>query len=190
MAYLTAEQLIKIQFKYLGENVKISDKASIYNADQIVIRDNSRIDDFCVISGKIIIGSYNHITPMCLLAGGTPGIYLSDFCTLSYGVKIFSQSDDYSGETMVNSLIPKKYKSEIFKEVTLGKNVIVGAGTTVLPGVNIAEGCSIGAMSLLLKNTNPWGIYAGIPAKRIKERKKDLLSLQIKFLKDVSNDSI
>ena len=50
MAYYTEEQLNQLGFKYIGENVKISDKASIYNHDQIEIGDNSRIDDFCVIS--------------------------------------------------------------------------------------------------------------------------------------------
>src|SRR5699024_9631180 len=97
------------------------------------------------------------------------------FCTLAYGVKVFSQSDDYSGETMVNSLIPKKYKNERMEKVTLKRQVIVGAGSTIMPGVTISEGCSIGAMSLVTKDTNPWGVYLGIPAKRVRERKKDLL---------------
>src|SRR5690554_3494337 len=109
MAYLTETQLNEIGFKNLGKNVKISDKASIYNADQIEIGDNSRIDDFCVISGKVIIGKYVHITPMCLIADRKLGIIMEDFCTIAYGVKVFSQSDDYSGKTMVNSLIPEKY---------------------------------------------------------------------------------
>ena len=52
MAYLTEQELREMRFKQLGHNVKISNKACIYNADQIEIGDNSRIDDFCVISGK------------------------------------------------------------------------------------------------------------------------------------------
>ena len=61
MAFLNEEQLEKMQFKALGSNVCISDKASIYNADQIELGDNSRIDDFCVISGKVSIGRNVHI---------------------------------------------------------------------------------------------------------------------------------
>jgi len=191
MAYLTELELKSMGFKYIGENVKISDKASIYNADLIEIGDNSRIDDFCVISGKVQIGRFCHITPNCLIAGGKLGIILNDFCTLAYGVKIFSQSDDYSGESLVNSLIPKKYKSEIFGQIELKRQTVVGAGSTIMPGVIIEEGCSIGAMSLVLKSTKPWGIYAGIPAKRIKERKKDLLKLEKRFLEELNkNDSL
>ncbi|WP_251825987.1 acyltransferase [Agarivorans albus] len=121
MSYLTNAQLKKMGFKFLGENVKISDKACIYDADMISIGNESRVDDFCILSGKINIGKYVHITPMCLIAGGKLGVTLSDFCTLAYGVKIFSQSDDYSGLTMVNSLVDSKYKSEIFSPVLLVK---------------------------------------------------------------------
>jgi len=116
MAYLDEKQLLNLGFKSIGLNVKISDKASIYDCEQIEIGDHSRIDDFCVISGKIKIGKYCHITPTCLVAGGAPGITLSDFTTIAYGVKIFSQSDDYSGNSLTNSLIPKKYKRKSFSQ--------------------------------------------------------------------------
>ncbi|MBA6264793.1 acyltransferase [Colwellia sp. Bg11-12] len=188
MAYLTRAKLIKMGFKYLGDNVKISDKASIYDADKISIDSFSRIDDFCVISGSIDIGKYVHITPMCLIAGGQSGVFIADFCTLAYGVKVFAQSDDYSGETMTNSLIPQKYKNEYIAKVTLQKHVILGANSVVLPGVNLAEGSSGGAMTLFDKNTSSWGIYVGTPAKRIKERKKNLLDLEKKFQKEILSD--
>ncbi|WP_053162126.1 acyltransferase [Pseudomonas brassicacearum] len=185
MAYLDEAQLSQMGFKKLGKEVKISDKASIYNAELIELGDYTRIDDFCVISGRIIFGNYNHVTPMCLVAGGEPGVEFSDFCTLAYGVKVFAQSDDYSGETMTNSLIPKKYKREIFDKVKLERHVIVGAGATIMPGVTIKEGCSVGAMALVTKSTDPWGIYVGIPAVRVKERKQDLLDLEKVFLGDL-----
>lgn len=186
MAYYTDEQLHQMGFRSVGRHVKISDKASLYNCDQIDIGDHSRIDDFCVISGRVSIGAYCHITPMCLVAGGREGVFLSDFCTLSYGVKVFSQSDDYSGETMTNSMIPRKYKNELFAAVTLGRQVIVGAGSTVLPGVNVAEGSAIGANTLVNRSTRPWGIYAGVPARRLRDRKQDLLALEQAFLNEQS----
>ncbi|MEX1214253.1 acyltransferase [Saccharospirillum sp.] len=184
MTYLTKEALQAMGFKAIGENVKISDKASIYNPEIIEIGDHSRIDDFCVVSGRVSIGKYCHITPMCLVAGGSPGIVFADFCTLAYGVKVFAQSDDYSGSTMVNSLVPKKFKNEYLAEVSLERQVIIGAGSIIFPGVTIREGCSVGAMTLLNKSTQPWGIYAGNPARRIKDRKLDLLELEAQFLKE------
>ena len=86
--------------------------ASIYNHEQISIGDNSRIDDLCVVSGKVSIGKNVHITPQCLIAGGLKGVEFHDYTTVAYGVKIFTQSDDYLGFTMTNSTIPAKYKNE------------------------------------------------------------------------------
>lgn len=187
MAYLTTEQLHKMGFKSLGKNVKISDKASIYNADQIEIGDNSRIDDFCVISGRIKIGRNVHFAPMCLVAGGEEGIIFSDFSGLAYQVQVFAQSDDYSGKTLTNPTVPSDYKKEYKKAVFLGRHVIIGAGSIVFPGVHIAEGCSVGALTLVNKSTEEWGIYLGNPAKRIKDRKRDLLTLEEDYLDTLSH---
>jgi acetyltransferase-like isoleucine patch superfamily enzyme len=189
VAYLTDIELRSIGFKALGKNVKISDKASIYNPEQIEIGNNSRIDDFCVISGKVKIGQYVHIAPFCLVAGGEMGIQLDDFSGLAYQVQVFSQSDDYSGRTMTNPTIPANYKNEIKKPVHIAKHVIVGAGSIIFPGVKLSEGCSVGAMSLVNKNTAAWGIYVGNPAKRVKERKQNLLDLEVEFLRGF-NDSV
>lgn len=185
MGYLSSEEIAKLGFKSVGKDVKISDKAIIYDCEQIEIGDHSRIDDFCLISGTVVIGKYCHITPMCMIAGGRPGVYLDDFVTIAYGVKIYSQTDDYSGKTLTNSLIPKQYKKEILLPVNLNRHVIIGANSTVMPGVSIAEGCSVGAMSLVNKSTEPWGIYFGVPAKRMKERLRDLLTLEKLFLDEV-----
>lgn len=184
MAYLTEKQLSDMGFKSLGKDVKISDRASIYNADQIEIGDYSRIDDFCVISGKVKIGRNVHITPQCLIAGGELGLVIEDFVALAYGVKVFTQSDDYSGLTMTNSTVPKKFKNEIMLPVKVGRHSIIGAGSIILPGVEIGDGNSIGANSLVLKSTEAWSIYVGSPAKKIKDRKNDLLELERVYLEN------
>ena len=182
MSYYTQKEMIKkFPFKKMGKNILISKYASIYDASEIQIGDNVRIDDFCILSGKINIGIYVHVTPMCLIAGGTQGVYLDDYVTLAYGVKIFSQSDDYSGQSMCNSLIDREYKKEICNKVHLQKHVIVGANSVVMPGVTLKEGTAIGAMSLVLNDTKSWSIYVGNPVKKIKNRSKNILRLQKKF---------
>lgn len=185
MPYLTTEQIKNMGFKSVGKAVKISDRASIYNTEQIQIGDFSRIDDFCVISGRVIIGKNVHIAPFCLIAGGEKGIELADFSGLAYQVKVFSQSDDYSGASLTNPTIPDRFKNEIKKKVVINRHCIVGAGSMVMPGVVLGEGTAIGAMSLVRKKTEPWTIYLGNPAIRIKARKKDLLLLERQYLDEV-----
>jgi len=190
MAYYDDEQLKQLGFKYIGSNVKISDKASIYDCEQIEIGDNSRIDDFCVVSGKISIGKNAHITPHCLLAGGTEGIIFQDFTTIAYGSQVFTQSDDYSGNAMTNSTIPEKYKNEYKAEIVIERFSIIGAGSVIFPGVRLAEGTSVGAMSLVMKNTSSWGIYVGQPAKRIKDRSKSMLDKFNQYTSEIESDTI
>ena len=182
MAYLTQEQLREVGFKSLGRDVKISDRASIYNADRIEIGDHSRIDDFCVISGRVAIGRNVHIAPFCLVAGGDPGIVFEDFSGLAYQVQVFTQSDDYTGGSLTNPTIPNFFKNEIKRSVYVGRHCIVGAGSIVMPGVMLHEGTAVGAMSLVRKSTEAWSIYVGNPAKKIRDRKRGLLGLERQYL--------
>jgi galactoside O-acetyltransferase len=182
MPFYSDEQLASMGFKSLGKNVRVSDKASIYNQDQIEIGDYSRIDDFCMISGKVSIGRNVHIAGFCNIAGGSEGITFEDFSGLAYGCHIFSQSDDYSGKTLTNPTVPAIYKSEVKRAVRIGRHCIVGTSSLVFPGVVLAEGCSVGAMSMVTKSTEAWSVYFGIPAKRLKDRRRDLLDLEKKYL--------
>lgn len=171
-------------FKSLGNNVRISDKASIYNPEQIEIGNNSRIDDFCVISGKVTIGRNVYIAVFCNVAGGEKGITVEDFSGLAYGCHVFTQSDDYGGRTLTNPTVPEKYKCEIKKTIVIGRHSIVGTNSLILPGVVLAEGTSVGAVSMVTKSTEEWSVYFGSSVKRIKKRKRDLLKLKEEYLAD------
>lgn len=190
MAFLTVEQLIQMDFSSLGTNVRISDKASIYNPEQIEIGNNSRIDDFCVISGKVSIGRNVHIAVFCNIAGGEKGVTLEDFSGLAYGCHVFTQSDDYGGRTLTNPTVPDKYKREIKKAIVIGRHSIVGTNSLIFPGVVLAEGTSVGGLSMVTKSTEEWSVYFGNPAKRIKTRKRDLLKLEQEYLIDEKRHKI
>ena len=176
-AFLSREELERIGFANLGQNVLVSRKASIYSPELISLADHVRVDDFCCLSGLITLGRNTHVTPYCLLAGGTEGILSGEFCTFAYRVSVFSQSDDYLGSSMVNSTISPRFKLEKKAQIFICDHVIVGASSVVMPGVCLAEGTSIGAFSLIIKSTEPWGVYYGIPAIRQKERSKNILKL-------------
>ena len=183
MAFYTPESLKEMNFKSVGKNVKVSDKASIYNCNQIEIGDNSRIDDFCVLSGKISIGRNVHIAVFCNVAGGEKGIIFEDFAGLAYGCHVFTQSDDYSGRTLTNPTVPDIYKREIKMPVVIGRHSIVGTNSIIMPGVNLAEGTSVGALSMITTSTQEWSLYLGRPAKRMSSRRRDLLELEDKYIK-------
>lgn len=182
MPYLSEKQLGEMGFKSLGKHVKVSERASVYNADCIELGDYSRIDDFSVISGRVVIGRNVHITAHCLVAGGEKGIVFSDFSAIAYGVKVFSQSDDYSGFHMTNPTVPPEFTKTTKRHVSIGRHSIVGANTVILPGTEILDGVSVGACSLVQGRLKEWCIYQGSPAVFIRERSKRLLHYETKYL--------
>jgi len=190
MGLLTRQQIDEMGFAHVGANSRLSDKASYYNCANIVIGDNVRIDDFCVLSagaGGIEIGRYIHVAVYTSLIGAGK-ILLDDFCNISSKVSIYSSNDDYSGASMTNPMVPEEFTNVSHADVTIGRHAIVGSGSVILPGIVLEEGVAIGALSLVTKNCEAFGIYSGVPAKRIKERKKDFLELE-KMLSQKINDN-
>ena len=184
MTFLSKKKLNEIDFKFLGNNVLLSDKVSIYDAAQISIGDNSRIDDFCVLSGKVTIGRNVHIAVFCNVAGGEKGIIMEDFSGLAYGCQVFTQSDDYSGQSLTNPTVPDKYKHETKAAIVIGRHSILGTNSLVFPGVVMGEGTSVGAQAMVTKSTEEWSIYLGAPAKKVRKRHKDILKLERQYLAD------
>ncbi len=180
MGQLSRKAIEEIGFASVGDDVMISDRASFYNASKITIGNNTRIDDFCVLSagvGGIFVGNYVHIAVYSSLIGAGE-IRLCDFSNISSRVSIYSSSDDYSGSSMTNPMVPAEFTHVLEAHVWVGRHVIVGCGSVVLPGVRLDDGVAIGALSLVNRDCEAFGIYAGSPVRRIKSRKRDLLSFE------------
>lgn len=171
-------ELKELGLKSFGKNVLISRKASLYGTSNINIGDNVRIDDFCILSGNIKIGNYVHISAGVMLFGGKEGIIFEDFTAISSRSAIYAESDDYSGVALTNPMVPDVYRNVTGGKVILRKHSLIGSGCTLLPNVTIGEGTSVGSMALVTKSLDEWGIYVGIPCKRIKERNKKILDLE------------
>lgn len=192
MAFYTDQELGKLGLARFGKNVLISRRATFYNPGNIFIGNNVRIDDFCVLSagkGGIEIGDYIHVAVFCSLIGAGK-ITLRNFANLSSRVSIYSSNDDYSGEYMTNPMVPSDFTGVTHADVEIGKHSIIGSGSVVLPGVILQTGVTIGALSLVNKSCRSFGIYAGVPVRRIGERKRLLLELEKQLLMQNSSKNI
>lgn len=182
MAYLDQSEVAAMGFRKLGRNVRISSRAAIYDAHLIELGDHCRIDDFCVVSGLVTLGRNVMLTVHCNVAGGQTGVTIDDFSSLAYGCHVFAQSEDYAGNYLNNSTVPERYRSGTKKPVRIGRHCIVGTNTVIQPGVTLADGTAVYAMSLVTKSTEPWSIYLGNPARRIKSRNRGMLDLEQRYL--------
>ena len=163
MAYLTQNELESLGFKSLGKNVKISTKASLYNPELMVLGNNCRIDDFCVVSGNVRMGDNVTMAPFCLVAGGSKledlengGIIIENNVVFAYGVKVFSRSDDYL--RIVN-------KETFIKSVKISRDCIIGTNSVIFPGSYLGEFCSIGGMCLVKGELKKYGVFVGNPSE-------------------------
>lgn len=175
-SFYSPAELAQLGLKAFGKDVLISRKCSIYGAQNIEIGDNVRIDDFCILSGKIKLGSHIHISAYVALYGAE-GIELEDYTGISPRTTIYSAMDDFSGNYLIGPIHPEGTINVTGGKVTLEKYVQIGCNCVIFPNLTIKEGSVIGAMSLVRDNIEPWGIHIGIPAVKIKNRSKSLLKL-------------
>lgn len=187
--YYTEHDLKNVGFKAIGRNVQIAKNCTIIGLENIAIGDNVRIDGYCTIiaagQGWVNFGSFIHIGGYCLLSAGD-GIRMENFSGLSQGVRIYSITDDYTGQHLTNPTVPEKYTGPTRGTVTLGRHVIIGSGTVILPKVSIGEGSAVGALSLVTKSLDPSGVFFGCPAKRLKGRSKRLLELEAELKQELA----
>lgn len=178
---------VREMFAWVGENVLVSTRAVFYEPEKMRIGANSRIDDFCLVTGSVTLGRNVHLTAYTHVAGGVPGVTFGDFATCAYGCHILAQSDDYSGSTMTNSTVPRRFKEEVFAPVRIGRHAILGTGTIVLPGCDVGEGVSTGAGAVVTKPLADWTMYVGQPAEPVGPRLRDLLALEAEYLSENEN---
>lgn len=126
----------------IGKNSKIYPKCICGAKCKLILGDNSFINwqAFLDLNDNITIGNNCSIAMRCNLITSYHNIGPHDF---------------RGGKSQTAPII-------------VGNGCWIGAHCTILPGVKIADGCVIGANSLVTKDTEPDGLYVGSPAKRIK----------------------
>lgn len=128
-------------FMWARDGISIGD--DFYIGKYSIIETNCKIGNGVIFANYVgVIGRYDH----CFQEVGTP-IRLS------------------------TNIRDKKYHWKGTDEWTIiGDDVWIGYGSIILSGVNIASGCIIAAGSVVTKDTEPYSIYAGVPAQKVRDR--------------------
>jgi acetyltransferase-like isoleucine patch superfamily enzyme len=182
--YLSPETLSGMPFKSLGHDVMIHERVTLVGIENISIGSHVRIDPEVILlaSGPLTIGCYTHIAPGVFIAAKA-GFEMKNFANIAHGARIYTINDDYSGEHLMGPTIPTELLSLNTGAVLIQEHANVGAGAIVLPGVTLAEGSVLGALSLIGRSTEPWMIYGGVPARPIKKRRRDVIRKGQELLK-------
>jgi len=154
---------------YIGRGTLISPgvKFQRINGGSIQIGANCELyygSLFLTYGGDIEIGDNSSVNQYCVLHGHG-GLRIGN------GVRIASHTVIIPANHNYHSLnIPIYQQGETREGITIEDDVWIGSNCTILDGVTIAGGCVIGAGAVVSKSTEPFGIYAGVPAKLVKRR--------------------
>lgn len=171
-------------FKKLGYDVRVHEQAIIVRPELVEIGNHVAIDMWVYLSTQAILGNYIHIAPSVSIIGGAPALLtMEDFTNIGSGGRIVCATDDFT-QGLISPVVPVEHRTIINKPVTFKKFATLGVNCTVLPGVTLGEGCIVGANSVVTKDTEPWMVYAGSPAKPIKPRERGRILESAKILEN------
>ena len=114
---------------------------------------------------NVWIGKNSYVNGGYICASSNAKIVIGNDCLISFNVHLRTDMHNYIDK---NTLIRKQGFTE--KDIVIGNDVWIGFGAQIMAGVTIADGCVIGAGAVVTKDTEPYGVYVGVPAKLIKHR--------------------
>lgn len=170
---LSEEEIREIGFGSVGKEVRITRHALFFNPAKIEIGTRVRIDAFAILSAGeegISIGNNVHIAAGAILNGTGGKIVMSDFSVVAPHVCLWTSSEDYTGGTLTNPMVPAQFRKQKKGAICLGRHVIIGTSSVVLPGVHLGDGAAVGALTLVRKNVPEGVVVSGVPARQIASR--------------------
>ena len=129
------------------------------------------IDKGFYCTTKINLGSYIHISPYVTVIGGKNGEFIAKgFNNIMSGARIICGSDRFDESGLFGAMIPTELKGkQIIEPVIMEEFSNIGTNSIVLPGSILRKGVLLAAGSLLLGDTEEWGVYKGNPAIMVKK---------------------
>lgn len=148
----------------IDSDVLIKQKHNIYGS-------HIAIDKGFYCTTKINLGSYIHISPYVTVIGGKNGEFTAKgFNNIMSGARIICGSDRFDDSGLFGAMIPSELKGkQIIQPVIMEEFSNIGTNSIVLPGSILRKGVLLAAGSLLIGDTEEWGVYKGNPATLVKK---------------------
>jgi acetyltransferase-like isoleucine patch superfamily enzyme len=153
-----------------GEDVLIDSDVSIKQNCEIH-GSHVAIDKGFYSSSNIDVGGYTHIGPYVTIIGGKDSKFTAKgFNNIMAGARIICGSDRFDDSGLFGSMIPKDLKGkQVVSPIIMEEFSNVGSNAIVLPGSILRKGVLLTAGSLLMGDTEEWGVYKGNPAVLVKK---------------------
>ena len=155
----------------IGNDVVLDSDITIKLKDNCVIGHHVAIDKGFYCTTQLVIGSYVHVSPYVTIIGGKDARFISKgFNNIMAGARIICGSDRFDSTGLFGAMIPKELKGkQIIDSVIMEEFSNIGTNAIVLPGSTLRKGVLLTAGSLLMGDTEEWGVYKGNPAVLVKK---------------------
>lgn len=154
-----------------GDDVKIDEFVNIKHPLLAKLGNHIAIDCGFYATTSIKIGDYVHIGPYVTIIGGKGSTFIAEgFNNIMAGARIVCGSDRFDGSGLFGAMIPSEFKGrQIIKPVIMEKFSNIGTNAVVMPGSVLREGVLLSVGSVLIGDTEAWGVYKGNPATLVKK---------------------
>lgn len=158
-----------------GEDVFISANVEIRRPHLVRVGNHVAIDSGFYLTTGAEIGDYTHLSPYLTVIGGAGStLIVEDFVTIAAGSRFICGSDRFMGDGFTSVTVPEEFRDTVdLGVIRCSRFAGIGTNVVVMPNVTIGEGSVIGACSLVTKDTEPWTIYVGVPARPVKVRPRE-----------------
>lgn len=167
-----------------GEDVIVNDDVTFKRPELVSIGNHVAIDKGFYCTTGLEVGNYVHISPYVTCIGGADGHFIcKGFNNIMAGARIVCSSDRFDDSGLFGALIPKELKgTQITKPVIMEEFSNIGTNSIVLPGSILRKGVLLTAGSLLMGDTEEWGVYKGNPAVLVKKINPEKIIKNAKLL--------
>lgn len=154
-----------------GDDVIIDEWVRIKRPWLVQIGNRVAIDFGFYCTTALEVGDYVHISPYVTCIGGIKGkLIVKGFNNIMAGARIICGSDRFDDSGLFGALIPEELRGKfIFGNVTMEEFSNIGTNAIVLPNSTLRKGVLLTAGSLLMGDTEEWGVYKGNPAVLVKK---------------------
>jgi len=154
-----------------GTDVIIDEFVKIKRPELVKLGNHIAIDWGFYCTTALELGDYIHISPYVTCIGGEAGKFVAKgFNNIMAGARIICGSDRFDDSGLFGALIPNELKGkQIIGTIIMEEFSNVGTNAIVLPNSILRKGVVLTAGSLLMGDTEEWGVYKGNPAVLVKK---------------------